>query len=48
MRESAPADECAGGQVAWMRALLAKARTRGRADRCQAGGRAGGQVGNAM
>ncbi len=24
----------AGGQVAWMRALLAKARTRGRADRC--------------
>jgi hypothetical protein len=39
----APADEC--GQVARMRALLAKARTRGGADRCQAGGRAGGQAG---
>ena len=30
-RAGAPADECAGGQVARMRALLAKARTRGRA-----------------
>ena len=28
-----------------LRALLAKARLRGRADRCQAGGRAGGRVG---
>ena len=44
-RAGAPADECAGGQVARMRALLAKARTRGWADRCQAGGRAGGWAG---
>ena len=44
-RAGAPADACAGGQVARMRALLAKARTRGWADRCQAGERAGGWAG---